>query len=184
MTNHRVIERVLLIAGAPGTGKSVQLRSMFLDPRLGTRGEIPERGSLPQAGRYSLSEVRRLYVRLSSPHEHGETLEQFLEDIERKTDAEHRWNVARATQINARDNMPDILDVVAALEERFEPERIRIAFLSPNRRGVVLAEAPALMAGLLAQATSCEVLCIDARDRERNGLLLADTFDFISTRHT
>ncbi len=180
MSEPRVVERILLVAGAQNTGKSVQLRSMFQDPRLGTGGHIPERGALPNQGRYPLSPFRSLYLRLMSPHEHGETLEQFLEDIEQHTDSHHRWNVARASQIEAGGSMPGILDVVAALESRFEPERIRVAILSPNRHGAMLDDALSLslMEGLLAQAMSCEVLCIDARDRRRNGLLLADTFDF------
>ena len=47
MHEPRFIERVLLVAGAQNTGKSVQIRSMFLDPRLGTRGEIPRARNLP-----------------------------------------------------------------------------------------------------------------------------------------
>ena len=168
------IERVLLVAGAQDTGKSVQLRSMFLDPRLGTRGQIPESRNLPNI--YELSPFRRLYLRLMSPHENGETLEQFLDDIRRHIDYHHRWNVARASQIEAGGNMPGIADVVAGLESRFEPERIRVAILSPDRHGHVLDEAPALMQDL--RGTTCEVLCIDARSRRHNGLLLADTFDF------
>ena len=169
------LERILLIAGAQNTGKSVQLRSMFLDPRFGTGGQVPDARNLPNV--YALSPFRRLYLRLTSPHEAGESLDRFLEKIEEQTDGHYRWNVASAVQIDAANNMTDLHDLVAALDERFSPERIRAAILSPDRHGDVLADAPALMQALQA-VPSCETLCIDARCRNCNGLLLADTFDF------
>ena len=175
MQEARLLERVLLVAGAQNTGKSVQIRSMFLDPRLGTTGQIPEARNIPNV--YALSPFRRLYLRLTSPHESWETLDRFLEKIEENTDGHYRWNVASAVQIEAGGNMPNIGELVTALEERFSPERIRIAILSPDRHGDVLADAPALMQALQA-VPSCEAMCIDARSRHRNGLLLADTFDF------
>ena len=175
MQEPRFIERILLIAGAPNTGKSVQIRSMFLDPRLGRRGGIPEARNLPNV--YALSPRRRLYLRLTSPHEIGETLERFLDKSEENTEGCYRWNVVSAIQIDAAASMPDLAEVVAAVDERFSPERIRVAILSPDRHGDVLAEAPAVMQEL-QDVSSCEVLCIDARSRCRNGLLLGDTFDF------
>lgn len=169
------IERVLLIAGAPNTGKSVQLRSMFRDPRLGQNGQIPVASNLPNV--YALSSFRRLYLRLTSPHESKETLEEFLQKIEDNTDAFNRWNVASAVQIDATANMPNLSDIVTGIDERFYPERIRIAILSPDRHGNMLGDTPALMQQL-HEVASCEVFCIDARSRDCNGLLLADTFDF------
>ena len=73
--------------------------------------------------------------------------------------------------------MPNLIEVVDALDDRFSPERIRVAILSPDWRGAVLEEASEVMEDLRA-VSSCEVMCIDARDRECNGLLLADTFYF------
>ena len=175
MPKPRIIESVLLVAGAPDTGKSVQLRSMFLDPRLGYGGEIPKARNLPNT--FSLSSTHRLYLRLTSPHELKETLCIFLDKIEKYTDERFRWNVASAVQIDAAGNMPNLRDIVAALDERFSPRYIRIAILSPDRHGHVLSDTPGLI-HTLEEISSCETLCIDARSRSRNGLLLADTFDF------
>lgn len=175
MQEQRLIERVLLVAGAPNSGKSVQLRSMFIDPRLGTDGEIPRARNLRNT--HTLSSCRRLYLRLTSPHETKETLDKFFQKIVENTDGCYRWSVASAVQIDAAENMPNLSDVVNALEERFHPERIRITILSPDRHGNMLAEAPELMQQL-HEVESCEVFCIDARSRNRNGLFLADTFDF------
>ena len=171
----RYIERALLIAGAQNTGKSVQIRSIFTDPRFGTGGQIPDARNLPNT--YYLSPSRRLYLRLTSPHEAEEDLNKFLEKIEANTDSLGRWNVVSAVQVHAARNMPALSPLVAALDERFHPERIRVAILSPDQHGKVLEEAPSLMETLRA-VLPCETLCIDSRTRDRNGLLLADTFDF------
>ena len=64
--NHAYLERALFIVGPQNSGKSVQLRSMFTDVRLGLEGEIPQSRNIRDA--YSLSNERRLYVRLTSPH--------------------------------------------------------------------------------------------------------------------
>jgi hypothetical protein len=124
-----------------------------------------------------LSPFRHLYLRLTSPHEAGETLDEFLNKIEQNTGGQGRWNIATAVQIEADNNMPDLRRIVAAIDRRFSPERLRVAILSPDRHGTVLPNAAQLMQALQA-VQSCETLCIDARSRDRNGLLLADTFDF------
>src|SRR5260370_32718478 len=67
-------ERALFVVGAPNSGKSKQLRSIFRDVRLGTEGNIPTARKLPDFCR--LSNDRCLYLRLSSPHELGESLHQ------------------------------------------------------------------------------------------------------------
>ncbi len=170
-----LIERVLLVAGAQNAGKSTQLRSMFVDPRFGTGGDIPDGRNLRNT--YLLSPFRHLYLRLTSPHERQETLDVFLNKIQTNTGGQGRWNVASAVQINAANNMPDLQNIVAAIATRFSPECIRVAILSPDRHGTVLPNAAQLMQDLQA-VQSCETLCIDARSRNHNGLLLADTFDF------
>jgi hypothetical protein len=61
----------------------------------------------------------------------------------------------------------------------FEPERTRVAFLSPDRRGRLLQETEQMgLVDGLREIPSVEVCWIDARDRTVNGLLLADFFDF------
>ena len=67
MANPRYVERALFLIGDQSTGKSTQLRSMFLDQRLGKMGQIPSDHNLMES--YPLSNGRRLYLRLSSPHE-------------------------------------------------------------------------------------------------------------------
>jgi hypothetical protein len=63
-------ERALFIVGEQNSGKSIQLRSMFRDARLGTEGEIPAAAHLREM--YRLSNERCLHLRLTSPHEMGE----------------------------------------------------------------------------------------------------------------
>jgi len=165
-------ERVLLVLGDPNTGKSVQLRSMFQHPRLG--GTIPTSRNIVTT--YPLSQGRSLYLRLTSPHEMGESLQDFFNKIFAKATS-GRWCVAVPIQISATATMPDPPSVVSAIETQLAPERIRVCILSPDYNGNVL---PTLMqlTDSLWQTPSCEVLTIDARDRQRNGFLLADTFDF------
>lgn len=177
MTHRSHIERILLVAGASDTGKSTQLRSMFLDPRLGTGGEIPTARNLPDT--YGLSPSRQLYIRLMSPHEADKTLKQFLDEIAAKT-AVGRWCIASAIQTDAGGwgDVPDLPTVVEAINARFSPERIRIALLSPDCNGNLLHDVDGHLTELRRVAEVVEVMCIDARTREGNGLLLADTFDF------
>jgi hypothetical protein len=168
------IERLLLVVGAQNTGKSTQLRSMFLDPRFGTSSQIPLARNVAQT--QYLSTSRRLYLRLTSPHEAGETLSQYLNKIAQRT-ASGRWCVASAVQINPARQMPALPEVVKALAARFAPERIRIAILSPDRHAATLPGASQLVDDLW-RIRHCEPFCLDARSRTANGLMLADTFDF------
>ena len=168
------LERVLLVAGAQNTGKSTQLRSMFSDPRFGTARQVPTKRRVPET--LALSDGRRLYLRLTSPHEVGESLTEFIDKIVAKT-AAGRWCVASAVQVDAARRMPDLPEVVSKIIQRLSPERVRVAVLSPDRHAKTLASSAKLFDALW-RIPGCEPHMIDARRRSANGLLLADTFDF------
>jgi hypothetical protein len=186
------LERALFVVGEPNSGKSTQLRSMFLDVRLGTNGIIPHGRRLEEI--YRLSNERCLYLRLTSPHEAGEFIGREPRGLRNSKDffaktskvvAKHvprvarRWNFAGALQPNASDNMPDAETTCSALVQRFRPERTRIVILSPDRRGEHFPlERHLRLVGRLLEVPGIEICCIDARHREINGLFLADFFDF------
>jgi hypothetical protein len=182
-------ERALFVVGEQDSGKSTQLRSMFRDVRLGTDGLIPDSRNLREM--YPLSNERWLYVRLTSPHEMREYVrgrpedgtENFLDKTENKIQAStprlgRRWNFACPIQPFPAKNMPDSVDTVSEFVKRFEPERTRVLFLSPDRRGALLQQAHMPLISGLKQIPSVEIAWIDARDRTPNGLLIADFFDF------
>jgi hypothetical protein len=181
-------ERALFVVGEPNSGKSNQLRSMFRDVRLGTGGSIPAGRRLEEV--YRLSNERSLYLRLTSPHEAGESLgtkggkRNFLkktaETIEENTPRfGKRWNLAGALQPGAAKHMPDVVATCRAFVRYFEPERTRVVFLSPDRRGRFLQKTEHRgLVERLREIPSVEICWIDARDRTVNGLLLAVFFDF------
>src|SRR6516165_9486075 len=93
-------ERALFIVGEPNSGKSTQLRSMFRDFRLG-EGNIPAAANLREM--YRLSNERCLYIRLTSPHEVGECIDNEVDNFLDKTEQKivgntpmlgRRWNFA------------------------------------------------------------------------------------------
>lgn len=177
-------ERALFVVGAQNSGKSVQLRSMFGDLRFGQRGRIPTGGRVADV--YSLSNERWLHLRLTSPHERWECIlgangTNFLDKTEERIMGHlrwgRRWNFACPLQPDASRNMPDVTKTIEAFAQRFQPERIRVAFLSPDRHGGTHQEGQ-LQAAADLQQIDCEVCWIDARNRTANGLLLADFFDF------
>lgn len=171
------LERALFVVAPPDSGKSTQLRSMFLDRRLGTQGIIPTSTNL--ADTYYLSNERRLYLRLTSPHEYGESPKEYMDKAKAKM-GEGRWCFASAFQPDARKKMPDVVATVQKFITYFEPERLRVVFLFPNRHGAQLQQfLPGRdISGELLQVKGVEVTCVDARHRQANGLLLADFFDF------
>lgn len=175
------VERVLFVIGDQNTGKSVQLRSMFLDWRLGRKGEIPGSKNLPNA--YPLSNERWLYLRLTSPHEANETLKEFLEKCEYEMQpyqaTARRWNLAGALQPNAANNMPDAVATISAFVTRFEPERVRAVIFHPDKNGASIPHQDLLtLYGGLQGIPQTEVILTDARNRTGNGLTYADFFDF------
>ena len=178
MANLLYIERALFVVGDQNTGKSVQLRSMFLDRRFGSKKIIPTSSKIKEF--IYLSEHRGLHIRLTSPHEYGDTPNSFLATIKNKTH-EGRWCFAGALQPEASNKMPDVRTCVEKFVKRFDPEKVRICFLSPDRHGSLIHNKmnnfDSIVDSLL-YIRNVEVIFIDARSRETNGLLLADFFDF------
>jgi hypothetical protein len=175
-------ERALFVVGEPDAGKSNQLRSMFRDRRLGNDGIVPRNNRLPEI--YRLSNERSLYLRLTSPHEMDEDLTDFLEGLWEKVSENtpgrgRRWNAACALQPFPARKMRARLPIICKrFDQWFEPERIRIAFLSPDRHGSHLQARHDTLIQALRVNAKVETCWIDARDRYANGLLLADYFDF------
>lgn len=174
------VERALFVVAPQDSGKSTTLRSMFLDRRLGSNGIPPPSSEQRRlAETYNLSNERRLYLRLTSPHEYDESPAEFQAKARTKMGG-GRWCYAGPFQPDAFKKMPDVAQSVMSFAKAFEPERIRVAFLSPNRHGETIGKflpERDLTEELLAIPT-VEVMCIDGRQRAKNGLLLADFFDF------
>ena len=172
-----MVERFLFVVGDQDSGKSTQLRSMFLDPRFGTQCQVPTTRNVPDT--YYLSVDRGLYLRLTSPHEFGETLTEFLDKTEAKTKV-GRWAVAGPLQPQGFRNMPDLAATVSGVVQRFQPERVRLCLLSPDRHGQAQARGTLqqLFDQLWSVAGPVECLCIDARDRSRNSSVLAGFLDY------
>ncbi len=178
MNEPTYIERALFLMGEQDTGKSTQLRSMFLDHRLGKYGQIPEAHNLPNS--YMLSNNRSLYLRLTSPHEAGEDIQEFLAKCRRemsRSPLTRRRNFAGALQISGTDDLPEGRDVIEAFVETFAPERIRAVILSPTCWGASIDDIP-LLTNELREIPRCEVITVDATDRTANGLIYSDFFDF------
>ena len=163
-------------------GKSTQLRSMFCDVRLGTKGEIPGEKKLRDF--HQLTNERFLYLRLSSPHELKESPKEFLRKTRDKIEGARaewgpRWNFACALQADPSHKMPDAIETVKVFVGYFAPERTRVTFLSPDRNDDVLPEDDVLrISRSLRRVPSVEVCWIDARHAIGNGLMLADFFAF------
>ena len=177
------LERVLIVAGDQNAGKSTLLRRMFIDPRLGTGGDIPTSSRIPLV---SLSHERCLCFRLSSPHEKGESLNAFFRNLDRTMRGAWRqfwrFNLACAMQPTATNLTPDLLTICTEIHRRLWPERVRVVQIDPrqdNQRGTLLTarEIDRL------RRLPVEVLTIDGRQlatptQRPNGFLLADFFDF------
>lgn len=170
------LERALFVVGPQDSGKSTQLRAMFLDRRLGSGGKIPTSRNLIET--YYLSNERRLQLRLTSPHEYGEDPREFIEKTAAKM-ADGRWCFAGPLQPNAANQMPDVVESVGRFQRAFDPERVRVIILSPNRHGATLQSfLPGRDLPRELHALGAEVACVDAQNRTANGLFFADFFDF------
>lgn len=176
------VERILLVCGEQNAGKSRLIRHMLGDFRLG--GAIPTTMVIPPR---PLSRERLLAVRVTSPHEMGENIGQFVDKIDRVTESAWnsgfwRVNYVSAVQPRAAKNMPDIADICEALIREFLPERIRVVLLSPNVWDERVAQLTNSEVDRL-RAADVEVITIDARKSVHpvepgNVRLLADFFDF------
>jgi hypothetical protein len=172
--NRPHMERALFVLGNQNAGKSKMLRHMFIDPRLGTSGNIPEKKIIKLV---SLSRDRCLHVRCTSPHEMKETMDVFFEKLdhtmERAWDKYWRFNLACAMQPSAANKMPDIVTTFKAFREKFEPERIRVIQINPRQ------DEDETKMDLLSHS---EVAIVDGRrpapNQYPNGFFLADFFDF------
>lgn len=181
MSQESYVERALFVIGDQNTGKSTQLRSMFLDWRLGTQSMVPTARNVRNA--YALSNERWLYLRLTSPHEACETLDEFLDkcadEMQVTGQTGHRWNLAGALQPTGTGRLPDAPVVIEGFIQRFRPERVRAVILSPGRSGNYM---PVLdhqdLTGALHAHPGVEVMTTDATKRTTNGLMYADFFDF------
>ena len=173
------VERALFVVAPQDSGKSTQLRSIFRDRRFSMGGQIPsstQQKNLPET--YYISNERRLYLRLTSPNEYGETPKEFHDKTRNKM-GDGRWSFLGPLQPEAFKQMPEVVEAVQRFMSAFNPERVRVAFLSPNRHGVEVDNfipGRDLRSELLQLGV--EVVCLDARQRAVNGLTLADFFDF------
>jgi hypothetical protein len=171
------LERALFVVAPQDSGKSSQLRAMFADRRLGNNGNVPTTRNISET--YHIGNERRLYLRLTSPHEYGETPKEFIDKTKAKMGS-GRWCYAGPFQPNAYNKMPDVVESVKRFIASFEPERVRVLFLSPNRHGTELSSflPDRDVRHELLQIQTVEVACVDARQRQSNGLFFADFFDF------
>ena len=171
------LERALFVVGPQNSGKSKNLRALFLDRRLGSDGTIPDKSKLIDS--YYISNKRCLYLRLTSPHEANESPEKFFDKTRSKM-WPGRWCFAGPLQPNAYNQMPDVVSTIKLFKNEFNPERIRVIFLSPTWENTMLHEYSMGrdLPSELLKIETVEVALIDARYRENNGLFLADFFDF------
>lgn len=175
------VERALFLIGDPDSGKSTQMRSAFLDWRLGRKSTIPNQNNISRV--CQISNERWLYFRLSSPHETKEDINEFFEKFEKEMKKRKlnsmRWNFASALQITPRNKVQLPIDqIIAKFNTRFSPERMRAIILSPNRKNAVLPTHTIKNIIGSLWSVDCEVLVVDATDREANGFIISDYFDF------
>lgn len=179
------LERILLICGNQNSGKSTQLRHFRSDPRLGGVVGNQQGPIAPLA----LSRERRLAIRMTSPHEFGDSPADFHAKLDRVCekawqDGFWRINYASAVQPRAFKKKPGIVDVCAGLIREFQPERIRVVQLAPDWHGQLSSQLTTQEVDGLRKFDDVEVITIDARpNANRNPTLgniriLADFFDF------
>lgn len=183
MDGRASIERILVVCGMQNAGKSRMLRSMFVDPQLSTNRVIPTPSRIRPA---ALSRERCLQIRCTSPHERGESIDDFFAELERARVAAWRtfwrFNYACALQPNANSTTPDAVTFCDEMKKRLTPERIRFVQIDPRqdgRSGTLLGHADVDR----LRGMEVEVMTVDGRREPTgaqppHGLMLADFFDF------
>lgn len=184
--NYPHVERVLFVIGRQRAGKSTLLRQMFVDPRFARRGSATK--SKRGQAHVRLSPGLCLHIRYASPHEWGDTLEEFFAKIddERRRRSHNYWrfNFACALQPTQENNMPGIVETCRAFQKRFDPERIRVVQISP-RQDKRTHDEDILSSNSIDQLRrlGVEFATIDGRretfKQATNGWLLADFFNYI-----
>lgn len=185
------VERALFVIGKAKKGKTTQLRNIFRDRRMHKGGKaLPKGGGkIPPV---ALSNERWLYVRLSSPQESSvpkggkkvpESLDDFIakcrENMKVQLGGARRWNFAGALWPRGRRNGYGAEETIKRFISEFWPERVRAVVLHTDLQGHSLADPRfwATVDGLRA-IPEIEVMLVDAREYEANGLACADFFDF------
>ena len=112
-----------------------------------------------------------------SPQENGENWDKFAEKI-LKVSKSGRWNFVCAMQTDPPNNMPNLILSIERFLNVFNPERVRVYFLSPVHGGDMLPSDifNVTIPSLLRLDDRIECCTIDAN--YNNGLFLADFFDF------
>ena len=148
---------------------------MFRDIRFGNGGRWLTNIKPPQT--IYLSNERHLFLRIMSPQENGENWDKFAEKI-LKVSKSGRWNFVCAMQTDPPNNMPNLILSIERFLNVFNPERVRVYFLSPVHGGDMLPSDifNVTIPSLLRLDDRIECCTIDAN--YNNGLFLADFFDF------
>ena len=185
LSNQGYFERALFVVGPQNSGKSYQIRSMYRDFRLGNWGNPLPNGRRP--GKIHLSNERKLFIRIMSPQESGDNWKKFINKMP-KAKLNERWNYVCAMQTdpinmdtNPTNKMPPLIDCISKFMHAFNPERVRLCFLSPVYYGMSVPGniLNNTIASLLRLDDRIECCNLNAKEKGINhGLFLADFFDF------
>jgi len=176
MSANSYLERALFVIGDPGSGKSTQIRSMLQDKRFGEGRVRPTRRNLPNT--YWINENRFVYVRLTSPQETQETIDNFVEKCDNEFSWGGRANLICPLQPEPSNNINGAASVIQQFVSRQQPERTRVVILSPHSNGALMNEDRLkTLIDEIGKAGSIEIVMVDARRMDENGFIYADFFD-------